>query len=403
MRSTVRIAVVLTLLAASASHAQQVVVGQVNPRNLLFFSSAVAGTLVDINNPANATGVLTTATVQWATVAPPCTATFRIRFFRQLTAGNLSMIAERGPFNATTDGAMSIPLTPSVSVNAGDLIGVAIFGDANCGVAGAQSLGNQTFLAIQGDFTGGSITNASVRSGAPLSLRASSSDSVLVGVIPAVGSVPGVGGAAFRTTFQSTNEGDAPLKVTYRYHPSKTSGSASDPSTTVVIAPHATDSTDILSAIGVTGLGSLDVVSTTWAPLITAHVFNDTGNGTNGFIEPMILGREAIHSGATFRLVIPTDTVNYRTNIGARSLSSTVQVGCFLYDAAGQTVGSGIVKSYPPNYFEQVPLQEFIGSTTAIPPAGSLDCQAFGGDFIIYSSITDNKTNDSAIYLAPRR
>jgi hypothetical protein len=399
MKSSARIAVVLILFAASASHAQQVLVGQMNPSVQVFFNSSVAGTLIDLNNPANAAGALTTATVQWATNVSPCATTFRIRFYRHLTAGNLTMVAERGPFTATTGAAMSIPLTPSVSVNAGDLIGVAMFGDVNCGVVAAQNQGAETFLALPGDFTGGSTTSASVRSGAPLSLRASSSDAVLVAVIPAVGSVQGVGGAAFRTTFQTTNEGDSPLKVIYRYHPSKTAGSESDPSTTLVIAPHATDSTDVLSAMGVTGLGSLDVLSATWSPLVTAHVFNDTGNGTNGFIEPMVSVKDAIHSGATFRLVIPNDTANYRVNIGSRSLGSALHVGCFLYDAAGQQAGT-VSKNYPANYFEQVTLQEFIGASVAVPPGGSLDCQPFFGDLAIYSSITDNRTNDSAIYIA---
>ena len=399
MKSSARIAVVLILFAASASHAQQVLVGQMNPRVEVFFPSSVAGTLIDLNNPANASGVLTTATVQWTTNVSPCATTFRIRFYRHLTASNLTMVTERGPFTATTGAAMSIPLTPSVSVNAGDLVGVAMFGDVNCGVGAAQSLGNETFLAIPGDFTGGSTTSASVRSGAPLSLRASSSDSVLVGVIPAVGSVQGAGGAAFRTTFQTTNEGNSPLKVIYRYHPSKTSGSDSDPSTTLVIAPHATDSTDVLAAMGVTGLGSLDVLSTTWSPLLTAHVFNDTGNGTNGFIEPMVSVKDVIHSAATFRLVIPSDTANYRMNIGSRSLANAMQVGCLLYDAAGQQTRT-VSKSYPANYFEQVPLQEFIGASVPVPVGGSLDCQAFFGDLVIYSSITDNRTNDSAIYIA---
>ena len=399
MKSSARIAVVLILFAASASHAQQVLVGQMNPRVEVFFTSSVAGTLIDINNPANAAGVLTAATVQWSTTVSPCATTFRIRFYRELTAGNLTMVTERGPFTATTGAAMSIPLTPSVSVNAGDLIGVAMFGDVNCGVGAAQDVGNQTFLAIPGDFTGGSTASAAVRSAAALSLRASSSDSVLVGVIPAVGSVQGVGGAAFRTTFQTTNEGSTPLKVIYRYHPSKTAGSDSDPSTTLVIAPHATDSTDVLSAMGVTGLGSLDVVSATWSPFVTAHVFNDTGNGTNGFIEPMVSVKDVVRSGATFRLVIPSDTTNYRMNIGVRSLGSAPHLGCALYDAAGQQTGN-VSKSYPANYFEQVTLQEFIGASVAVPPAGTLDCQPFFGDLIIYSSITDNRTNDSAIYTA---
>jgi hypothetical protein len=86
-------------------------------------------------------------------------------------------------------------------------------------------------------------------------------------------------------------------------------------------------------------------------------------------------------------------------NIGSRSFGSAVHVGCFLYDAAGQQAAT-VSKSYPANYFEQVTLQEFIGASVAVPPAGTLDCQGFFGDSIIYSSITDNRTNDSAIYIA---
>src|SRR5436190_17432438 len=72
MKSSARIAVVLILFAASASHAQQVLVGQMNASIPIFFSSSVAGTLIDTNNPANAAGVLTAATVQWTTTASPC-------------------------------------------------------------------------------------------------------------------------------------------------------------------------------------------------------------------------------------------------------------------------------------------------------------------------------------------
>ena len=198
MKSSVRIAVVLSLLFASASYAQQVLVGQINPSVEIFFTPSTAGTLIDVNNPANAAGVLTTATVQWTTNVPPCSTTFRIRFYRYLTAGNLTMVAERGPFTAATGLPMSIPLTPSVSVNGGDLIGVAMSGDVNCGVGAAQSVGNQTFFTIQGDFTGGSIATAPPRFGSGLALRASASDPVLFAGTPPVGAAPAAGGAAFR-------------------------------------------------------------------------------------------------------------------------------------------------------------------------------------------------------------
>src|SRR3954452_226564 len=107
MKSSARIAVVLILFAASASHAQQVLVGQINPRSEVFFTPSVAGTLIDTNNPANAAGVLNTATGQGPPTVSPSAATFRIRFYRQPSAATLTLVAERGPFTATTGAAMS--------------------------------------------------------------------------------------------------------------------------------------------------------------------------------------------------------------------------------------------------------------------------------------------------------
>ncbi len=404
MRSCVRMAVVLSFLVAGVAQAQQILVGQVSGQFDVFFtpSATLPRTVIDTNNPANLAGVLTTATVRFATNVPPCGMTFKIRFFRPAGIGSLTLVAERGPFTASTTGAMSIPLTPSVSVNAGDLIGVTMSGDPNCGLVAAQRRDNQGFYNTSSDYSGGSLASASVFTGSEVSLRASSSDSVFLGVIPAVGTVVGANGSAFRTTFQATNEGDAPVKVTYTYHPSKTPGSASDPSKSVIVAGHGTDSTDFLSAMGVTGLGSIDVSSQTWSPFVAAHVFNDTGNGTNGFIEPMVSVRDALHLGENFLLIIPTDIVNFRMNIGVRSLDSIASVVCTLYDAAGTKIGDNFGKNYPASYFEQVTLQEFLPTGVTVPAAGSLDCQALG-EMVIYSSITDNKTNDSAIYIAQRR
>src|SRR4051794_41832374 len=125
MKSSARIAVVLILFAASASHAQQVLVGQINPRSEVFFTPSVAGTLIDTNNPANATGVLNTATVQWTTNVSPCATTFRIRFYRQSTAGNLTKAAVPGPFTPPTGAAMPTPAAPPGSGNGGVPIALA--------------------------------------------------------------------------------------------------------------------------------------------------------------------------------------------------------------------------------------------------------------------------------------
>jgi hypothetical protein len=68
--------------------------------------------------------------------------------------------------------------------------------------------------------------------------------------------------------------------------------------------------------------------------------------------------------------------------------------------ASGAVLASpNISKTYPANYFEQKSALEF-AELSALSPDGILRIQVTAGKAIIYASITDNRTNDSAIELA---
>ncbi|HEV2720898.1 MAG TPA: hypothetical protein VG323_12830 [Thermoanaerobaculia bacterium] len=79
---------------------------------------------------------------------------------------------------------------------------------------------------------------------------------------------------------------------------------------------------------------------------------------------------------------------------GNRGCAATINVTEF--DAAGNAViGSFQQKTYAADSFEQVPLASFL-SPTAVNPGGVIWLQVAGSAFI-YTTITDNRTNDSAI------
>jgi hypothetical protein len=66
-----------------------------------------------------------------------------------------------------------------------------------------------------------------------------------------------------------------------------------------------------------------------------------------------------------------------------------------VYDAAGLQQGT-TTKSYAANFFEQVAATQFTGSS--LPPGGRIVVSTFGSkEFIVYGSITDNRTNDPTI------
>ncbi len=94
MRPLTRLPVfVIGLLAASVAFAQTVTVGNL-PANPNFGFNQTPVTVIDLSNPANASGNLTNASFTWS--ATPCPAAAKIKFFRPVSNG-FAFLAERGP------------------------------------------------------------------------------------------------------------------------------------------------------------------------------------------------------------------------------------------------------------------------------------------------------------------
>jgi hypothetical protein len=399
MRRTATLAVVLFLSATTLS--AQTIVGELPLRADFSTAGSPARTIIDLSHPATLAGSYTDAAVQWFNLAGPCTNAFTLRFFHPTSAASYSLVAERGPFSTGTEELVAVTLTPAVDLAKGDLIGIYLPGVCG-GVDGGYASDKDIALSMNGNYVGGPLGSGSLQRGNTYAMRASQGADALVAVLPVVGFAVGNFGSLFRTDFQVTNVSNQTLHTKLVFHPAGQAAAPGDPNSSLTLSAGATISSDLLAAMGATGVGSLDIFAKGEpAPLVTAHIFNDSGAaGTNGFFEPAVRVREALTSPQTASFTFPTDMNNFRMNVGVRTLDSGATIVLAAYDAAGTETAPFHGVSYAPNTFSQVSLQQFLASFgQTATPAGSVLLQVTGGSVILYTSTTDNRTNDSALFL----
>lgn len=357
---------------------------------------------IDLVHPASHTGSVSSAKVYWSSSG--CANALKIKFFRRV-GDTLTMTAERGPFTPSAN-LYTVALTPAVSVQQGDLIGVARV--ANCGNAGVVTgFPSEGYLQYAGDVTGSVAMAAAARQGGVLGLAASGTATEwMARVIPVVGSTPGAFGSRFKTEMQFFNpqtSGSMTAKVVF--HPAGVAGSASDTTRLVMLDPGEVFSTaDVVVAMGQSGTGSLDVSvpAGQGVPVILTRVYNDAGAaGTSSLTEEPVpvSGDVAINThllarGVTGFLVTPRDPEHTRFNIGVRTLYSGATIQVTLRNSAGVVVRT-VTRTYTANYFIQTDAASFVGG----PIAGdeSIQISIGSGSAIVYGSTTDNTTNDPAI------
>ena len=298
-------------------------------------------------------------------------------------------------------------LIPPVTLAAGDLIGVVQLQPFNtCGSVRTMDYGGNVGynLITTGDISTagalGSPSNYSPRY--RFSAVAYVSDPLLVRILPAAGAVQGAS-SFFRTAVQIRNAGATTMTGSFVFHKQGQSASAGDPSLPFILVPDQIQSyPDLIASMGTSGLGSVDIVTNGGAmPIVTARVFSDGGAaGTTGFSEEGLSPADAINFFRHGALFTPDDPVNFRMNIGVRTLDNGATLNITLVDAAGNVQATRSV-TYPANYFEQDSFATFTGTPT-IPTGGQIivSVAAFPGTAFIYSSVIDNRTNDSTYRLA---
>lgn len=407
MRTTM---VVFTLAVSLCLTASAQDIGYLSPRATVAFVAAAGApfTSVDFSHPAQTDGLLTTATIRW-TQAPAagCTAAMKLKLFRPTVSpfGNLFLVAERGPFDMV-NGFNTVTLTPSVQMLAGDYLAVVQTRGEPCGgMAVGPAQEDSMLFQFQSDLTTGTFASGDLRRGLEFGARASVAVSVLSNVITVAGSARGGFGSNFKTSTQLVNITSFPIKGNLVFHPAGRSAAADDPSLSYNLNGFDTVYyDDVIAQMGQSGVGSLDVLSTTSAaPVISVRVYNDGGTaGTSGFTEDVLPPEAALQREEFVMLAIPSDPANFRMNVGVRSLSAGATLVVSVNDQHGFAVGSPVTKTYGADFFEQTTAQVFFNNTP-LPAGGYMRVFLTAGNAFVYGSTTDNRTNDSQIQFTARR
>ncbi|HJT16300.1 MAG TPA: hypothetical protein VJ853_02885 [Thermoanaerobaculia bacterium] len=411
-----KIVSLIAFLAAPALFAQPLTVGSM-PNDANFglggtYATSAPYSIVDIAHPATSNGTVSRASVMWSFT---CAGAFKLAFLRPGNSPSaLTVTAVRGPFDATT-GRVDVPLSPPVNVQAGDLIAlVQLKEGTSCGgpFFGVQPSGQSAVWLSLNDIstTGTLASTATLETQLAFAVMAYDADPVLVRVVPAAGAVQG-NGAFFRTSLQIFNDSSTvPVTGKLVFHRASTAGSDSDPSLPFTVGVHQTLSfPDVVAAMNINGLGSLDVFTNGGQALVvSARVFSDNGDaGTSGFTEEGRAPAEALRQipnagNIDGVLLVPSDLTNFRMNVGVRSLGSGATLTITTFDRSGTKLSSRS-NAYPADYFEQVPATQFTG-LSALPAGGSIVVSVQnGGSAFVYGSITDNRTQDSSMRMAEER
>ena len=202
-------------------------------------------------------------------------------------------------------------------------------------------------------------------------------------MIPGVGSLPGAFGSIFRTQLQLTNGEGSAIAGNIVFHPAGSSASASDPSMSYLLGSWQTiNFNDLLPAMGQSGLGSADLIPTSGpAPTAVARIYNDGGAaGTTGFSEPTFRASDALQVGDRAVFILPSDSVNYRFNLGVRTLGDGATAAFTIWDASGTLVGTA-TKSFAANFFTQATATQFLG-VASLPTNGSIGITVTQGSAI---------------------
>jgi hypothetical protein len=222
----------------------------------------------------------------------------------------------------------------------------------------------------------------------------------LVSWLPVVGSVRGAFDSNFRTSLRILNAGSSPQSGRLVFHPVGQPESAADPSMGYSLAPGQSFAwNDVVAAMGLSGLGSLDVTGGFFypsfaPPVVVVRVFNDAGEaGTTGFTEPQFEAQTQ-HICCTLPVItgflLPPDLERYRYNVGIRVLEP-LQLTVDVLDPAGRVVHT-LTRTYATATLTQTTADEFAG--VPLQNGQSLRVTLDPGLAIVYGATADNVTQD---------
>ncbi len=246
--------------------------------------------------------------------------------------------------------------------------------------------------------------NVNSNDSAVISVLITETPAPLTSVLAVVGSTPGNFGSFFKTSVQLYNPHDATLSGKFVFHAAGANGSATDPSLAYSLSAGKTLSyDDLLPAMSLSGLGSVDIIADASSPLpiALARVFNDAGAaGTTGLTQQALSLDDALHPGLAGVLLGPSDVTRFRYNIGVRTLDQGAAMNVTVRNQNGDIVKT-LTKTYNATYFAQVASAQFLDGYT-LANGDTITLEITSGAAFVYGSTTDNTTNDPSVQFATR-
>lgn len=329
-------------------------------------------------------------------IAPPDATAARFNVgVRTLGSGATIRVTQRA-----ADGSVKRTATKTYGANFFEQVSAAAFIGGDLG-------GNDTFsLHVDAGSVivyGAATDNKTQDPALQLARRVSSASAAgQTRYLPVAGSLPGSLGSFFKTAVQIHNPTTSAIAGRFVFHNQGSSGGAGDPSMEYSLAPGQTTAfSDLLPSMGVSGLGSVDVVSTAGAfPSMVARVYNDAGDaGTTGLSEELFATDQVLRRGENSILITPPDLTTARFNIGIRTLDAGASLNVNVLDSTGRSVKT-LQKTFAPTFFQQVSAASFIEAD--VPQNGAIFIFVSEGSAILYGATTDNKTQDPSVQFSSR-
>jgi len=213
-------------------------------------------------------------------------------------------------------------------------------------------------------------------------------------IVPVVGSTRGAANASFKTEMQLTNRSDVTSSGWLIYRPANLVRRYELPAfATLSFA-------DVVSEMGGTGLGSLDVlVDGGTLPAIVVRAYDDQPGGTTGLTVPAVPLEAVLLTNDTATLIAPRDLTRFRFNVGVRVLEAGATLHLNVRNAAGTTRNLREL-IFGEHAFLQQPGDAFAG--IALQNDDSIEIRIASGSAIVYATTIDNQTNDGALQLLRR-
>ena len=217
----------------------------------------------------------------------------------------------------------------------------------------------------------------------------------------AVAHSPGIGGADWSTDAVFLNPGDAELAVDLALLPSGVRGDG-EPDLGLTVPAHGQRVlSDVVAAMGLEGVGGLEVVSSAPGLVAASRTFSSEQGGTFGQHIAAVAEDQALIGGEEYVLAGLAENGGFHTNLGLLNLGSEpIGVSVALYDVDGTALGTVSVGAAGGAFSQSVSVFALFTEAEVRGGFAVISCSADDARYLAYASVVDDGSHDPT-YVTP--